>query len=768
VSVGGSILGNDVKRVEDPRFITGQGRFLDDLQVDGVLHLKSVRSVVPHGTLNGVDRSAAETMPGVVAVLTAEDIDVPPIHTPRGLDPATSRPRLATGRVRFVGEVIAVVVAETAQQAADAADMVWPDIDPLPGVAHMDAALAPDAPVLYPSVGSNIVDTGGDDHDADLFAGADRVVGHRFYNQRVAAVPLEGSGILVEPHDDGTYTVHAGTQLVWSQRNNLSRALGIDRDAVRAIQPDTGGGFGAKFYSYPEHVLAALAARLTGRPVKWVETRTENLLAMTQGRAMYQDVELGVRDDGTFTALRVKIDAHVGAYPSFGNALPGWVRWMAGGTYKIPRIEVSWRNVVTNTMAIHAYRGAGRPEATALLERIVDMAAAELDMDPAEIRRRNYIQPEDFPYDTPTGVTYDTGDYAAALERALDTAGYGDLRDEQRRRREAGGRHQLGVGISSYVEITAPEGPMEFAGVEVQPDGAIVARVGVASLGQGHETSFAQIVGGLLNVPYTDVEVVLQDTARLPRGAGNGGSRSLQLGGSAVFEASEVLIHKAKSIVAYINEAGVDDIVVFANGTVGVAGVPDTGMSWAEIATIADDPDELPFDMAPGLAAETTFDQGAATFPFGSHVSVVEVDTVTGDVEVLRHVAVDDAGNILNPRLLDGQVHGGIAQGLGQALYEEVRHDEDANPLTGTLVSYLIPLAANMPSFEVSHTVTPTPHNPLGVKGIGEAATIGSTPAIQNAVIDAVRHLGVDHIDMPLTPHRVWQALQGNGAAISS
>ena len=761
MSVGGSILGNDVKRVEDPRFITGRGRYLDDIVVDGMLHLVSVRSVVPHGVLNGVDTSMAESMPGVVAVFTAADIDAPLIRTPRGLDPSTSRPRLATDRVRFVGEVIAVVVAETAVQAADAAAMVWPDIDPLPAVAHMDAALADDAPILYPDVGSNIVATGGDEHGPDLFADADRIVRRRFYNQRVAAVPLEGSGILVEPHGDDTYTVHAGTQLVWTQRANIARALGVDREAVRVIQPDAGGGFGAKFYSYPEHVLAALAARHTGRPVKWVERRSENLLGMTQGRAMYQDVELGVRNDGTITALRARIDAHLGAYPSFGNELPGWVRWMASGTYRIPQIEVSWRNVVTNTMAIHAYRGAGRPEATAMLERIVDCAAAELDIDPAEFRRRNLLQPDDFPYATPTGVTYDTGDYPGALERALELAGYDRLREEQVQRRTARDRVQLGIGISSYVEITAPEGALEFAGVEVGTDGIVTARVGVASLGQGHETSFAQIVGGLLNIPYTDVRVVMQDTAQLPRGAGNGGSRSLQLGGSAVYRAGESVIDKARSIVAFVREAGVEDVVVFPNGTVGVAGVPDSGLTWAEIATIADDPDELPFDMAPGLAAETTFDQGAATFPFGCHVSVVEVDTVTGDVTVLRHIAVDDAGNILNPRMLDGQVHGGIAQGLGQALFEEVQHDADANPLSASLVSYLVPLAPNMPSFELAHTVTPTPLNPLGVKGIGEAATIGSTPAIQNAVIDAVRHLGVDHIDMPLTPHRVWSAIRG-------
>ncbi len=762
MTVGGSILGNDVKRVEDPRFITGRGRYLDDIVVDGMLHLVSVRSVVPHGVLNDVDTSMAASMPGVVAVLTAADIDVPLIRTPRGLHPSTSRPRLATDRVRFVGEVIAVVVAESAVAAADAAAMVWPDIDPLPAVAHMDAALAEDAPLLYPEVGSNVVGTGGDDHDPSLFEDADRVVRRRFYNQRVAAVPLEGSGILVEPHGDDTYTVHAGTQLVWTQRANIARALGVERDAIRVIQPDAGGGFGAKFYSYPEHVLAAVAARQTGRPVKWVESRTENLLGMTQGRAMYQDVELGLKDDGTITGLRARIDAHVGAYPTFGHELPGWVRWMASGTYRIPRIEVSWRSVVTNTMAIHAYRGAGRPEATAMLERIVDCAAAELDMDPAELRRRNLIQPEDFPYSTPTGMTYDTGDYPAALDKALEMAGYDELRIQQEERRRRGDRLQLGLGISSYVEITAPEAPLEFAGIEVAKDGTVEARVGVASLGQGHETSFAQILGGLLHVDVADVRVVMQDTGRLPRGAGNGGSRSLQLGGSAVFRAGEAVVDKAKAIVAYVREASVEDVVVFPNGTVGIAGVPDSGMTWAQIATLADDPDELPFDMAPGLAAETTFDQGASTFPFGCHLSVVEVDTTTGDVTVLRHIAVDDAGNILNPRMLDGQVHGGIAQGLGQALFEEVLHDDDANPLSGSLVSYLLPLAPNMPSFELAHTVTPTPLNPLGVKGIGEAATIGSTPAIQNAVVDAVRHLGVDHIDMPLTPHRVWRAIHAS------
>jgi carbon-monoxide dehydrogenase large subunit len=410
-------------------------------------------------------------------------------------------------------------------------------------------------------------------------------------------------------------------------------------------------------------------------------------------------------------------------------------------------------------MSVHAYRGAGRPEATALLERIMDMLGVELDMDPAELRRRNFYRPDEFPVTTPVDAVYDTGDYEAALDAALDLAGYDDLREEQERRRARGDRVQLGIGLSSYVEVTAADDEGEWAAADFDDAGTLTLRVGTAATGQGHETAFAQIAAEQFRIPLSDIEVVFGDTDRIARGAGTGGSRSLQIGGTALYQAGEAVVAKARTIVAHLLEASPADVVVMDGGRMGIAGVPDTALTWAQLASLARDPSRIPDGMDPGLGAETLFDQGAASYPFGTHVSVVDVDVETGDVTVVRHVAVDDAGEILNRLLLDGQVHGGIAQGIGQARYEEMRYDENGTPLTGNLVTYLLPFAPNLPAFEVAHTVTPTHLNPLGVKGIGEAATIGSTVAVQNAVIDAVRPFGVHHIDMPLTADRVWHAI---------
>ena len=485
---------------------------------------------------------------------------------------------------------------------------------------------------------------------------------------------------------------------------------------------------------------------------------------MSHGRGQIQHVDMGLKRDGTIVAVRARIVCDAGAYPQIGAFLPFLTRMMGQGVYDIPKVEVYSASAATNTTPTAAYRGAGRPEATAFLERIVDMAALELDLDPAEIRRKNFIPPERFPLSTVTGANYDVGEYAKSLDEALRIAGYDDLRAEQRERRERGDTKLLGIGLCTYVEVTAGGLFQEFGGVEVQSDGTVVATVGTSAHGQGHETAFAMIVAELLGVAMDDVRVVQSDTALVPRGSGTMGSRSLQTAGSAVHNASVEVLEKAKRLAAHLLEASPDDIVLHDRGTLGVAGVPASALSWGELAMAATDPARRPDDWPTGpegaLMAAVDFNQGEATFPFGAHVAVVEVDTETGTAELIRHVAVDDCGRILNPLLVRGQQHGGIAQGVAQALYEGMVYDDEGNPLTANLMDYAMPSAAELPSFEASNTETPTPLNPLGAKGIGESGTIGSTPAVQNAVIDALSHLGITHIDMPLAAERVWRAIQ--------
>jgi carbon-monoxide dehydrogenase large subunit len=507
-------------------------------------------------------------------------------------------------------------------------------------------------------------------------------------------------------------------------------------------------------------VVAALARRL-GRPVRQVDGRSETMLAMTHGRAQVQDVEVAATRDGRITGLRALLVADGGAYPGEATAMPSSTRFMASGVYRIPRIEVAWRCVATNTAPVAAYRGAGRPEATAMVERAVDLLAARLRLDPAELRRRNLIPARAMPYTTATGARYDSGDYAAAMDRVLEAAGYDQLRAEQAGRRERGEVRQLGIGLSVYVEVTGFGS--EYGEVVVEPGGRVTARTGVSPHGQGHETAFAQLVAATLGVGPGQVTVVHSDTAAVPRGEGTMGSRSLQVGGSAVAEAAGQVLDKARALAAHLLEAPVEDVAVFPGEGLGVAGAPETALAWAELSVAAADPSRRPPGMDAGLQAAVDFELERSTFPFGAHLAVCEVDTQTGLVRLLRHLAVDDSGRILNPVLAEGQVHGGIAQGIAQALFEEVGYDEDGNCLNGNLSVYAMPAAADLPAFETLRTQTPTPLNPLGAKGIGESGTIGATPAVQNAVVDALAHLGVTHIDMPLTPERVWRAIAAAG-----
>ena len=750
-----------MKRVEDPRFITGTGTFLGDIHVDGALWMVLVRSMVPHGEVRDIDTAAARDMPGVVRVYLAADLDMEPmpIGAP-GLEEVTRRPGIASDRVRFAGDIVAVVVAESERAARDAADLVWADIEPLPTVATPRYGAESDAPLLFPELGTNVIYDRGEVID-DVLGDAEIVVEFSVANQRVAAVPLETSGALAVPRDDGGLNVWLGAQSARAHQRGLATVLGLDPSMIHVKVPDVGGGFGAKIALYPEQAICGAIALDLGRSVRWQETRAENMLAMCHGRAQTTEVRVGATRDGSITGLSLQVTQDAGAYPQFGAYLPVFTKRMAVGPYVIPRVEFRWKSVVTNTTPVHAYRGAGRPEATMALERAIDQIAAELAMDPADVRRRNFIPKDAFPYVTVLGERYDSGDYEVTLDLALDMARYTGVRTEQERRRRAGDRLQLGIGISSYVEITAGAGREDWGAVEVNSDGTATVYSAGISQGHSHETTFPQIVSELLKIPIDKIRFIQGDTDTIAHGGGTMGSRSLQIAGSAIHGAGERILHKARAVFAFHAEAPIDDVIQFEDGRVGVVGDPASAMTLAEIAFVASEPSNLPVDMEPGLREEQMWLQEEATFPFGTHLSVVEVDTETGELRVLKHVACDDAGIILNRMVVDGQVHGGVAQGIGQALLEQVLYD-DAYPLTANLASYPIASALSIPSIDVDHTETPTPQNPLGAKGIGEAGTIGSTPAIVNAVIDALAPFGIRHLDMPLTPAKVWAAMQAS------
>jgi aerobic carbon-monoxide dehydrogenase large subunit len=753
-------LGDAVRRVEDPAMVTGSARYTDDLAIPGALHAVFVRSVVAHARITGIDTGQAAGMPGVVAVLTAADLDLPPLRPDMG--PAElGRPPLAREVVRFLGEAVAVVVAATREQALDAAELVAADYEPLPVVTDPAAAVEPDAPVLFPEHGSNVAVEAPWNGDPTKIDEADVVLRARLVNQRVVPAPMEPNTAVAAPDEQsGGITLWLPTQAPFFAKAAVCGALGLEPQQLRVVAPAVGGAFGARIGTYPEQVAVVALARRLGRPVRYVESRSETMLAMSHGRAQVQDVELGATSEGLITDLNLRIIADGGAYPGDAALMPTMTVQMLCGPYRIQRVEGRARTVATNTSPVGAYRGAGRPEATWLLERMIDLLAERLDLDPAEVRRRNLLPAEAFPYDTAAGARYDSGDYVAALDRALELAGYQGLRAEQAERRRRGDRLQLGIGLSTYVEVTGFGA--EIGGVRIEPDGSVTVITGTSPHGQGHETSWAQLAAATLGVELGQVRVVHSDTAMVPSGAGTMGSRSLQIGGTAVFQASGQVLAKGRALAAHLLEARVEDVVVHPGHGLGVAGAPATALSWATLAEAVGDPARRPpgMDSGDGLAAEVTFEQAGSTYPFGAHVAVVEVDVETGLVRLVRHVAVDDSGRLLNPLLAEGQVHGGIAQGAAQALFEEVRYDADGNNLTGTLATYAMPSAAELPSFETAHMETPSPLNPLGAKGIGESGAIGSTPAVHNAVVDALRPYGVSDIDMPATPERVWRAIE--------
>lgn len=755
----GSLLGTEVRRVEDPELITGASTYVDDLRIPGTLHAVFVRSPLAHAEIASLDVAEAAAAPGVVAVLTAEDLGTDALPQFAKASDDVERAVLAHGRVRFVGDPVALVVAETRAQAVDAAELVDVDYDALPAVAGIEAALAPDAPRVHDDAPGNLGRTRAEG-DGSALAGAATVVRLRMENNRLATAPIEGHAVLALPgaHEGhaADLTVWIGTQQPHGARKQIATATGLEPERVRVVAPHVGGGFGGKAGASPDHLAVIRAARHLDRPIAWSETRSEAMLSM-QGRGQVQWAELGLDAEGRFTGLRATVLGHAGAYAGFaGGFAAGPTYLMSTGCYRIPAVDWSGAAVIDNTSPVGAFRGAGRPEAAAMIERLVDHAAAETGIAPEELRRRNFVT--DFPHETPTGATYDTGDYDRALTEALRIAGIEDLRAEQAARRERGDVLQLGIGISAYVEITG-FGGSEVGSVEVHPDGSATLSSGTSAHGQGHATTFSMIVSERLGIPLERLTYVQSDTARVRSGGGTGGSRSVQLGGSAVKAAADALHDRAREIAATMLEVDPGDVVVDGDGF-GVAGVPGVRVDWPALAAHA-------HEVHGGLEVTLDERQEGATFPFGAHVSVVEVDTETGRVRPLRHIAVDDCGRVLNPLLVAGQQHGGLAQGISQALWEQFVHDEDGIPMTSTFADYAMPTAADLVAFEASTIETPTPLNALGAKGIGESATVGSTPAVQNAVVDALRHLGVRHVDLPCTPHRVHAAILAASRGVS-
>jgi aerobic carbon-monoxide dehydrogenase large subunit len=743
-----------VRRREDPRFLRGLGQYVDDLPLEGALHVNFVRSPWAHAKVTGIDASAARELPGV-QVFTAADVELTVNPQPPflGIPEGMFRPFLASNTVRFVGDIVAVVLSESREGAVDAAELVDVDYDPLPVVTEITEA-ARDEVVLFPEVGTNTC--GYRPLEAtDVFDSCEVTTSGTVISPRLAACPLEPRATAAQADDDGRVTVWLSTQTPHQDKMGLSMLLGLEQDQVRVVAPDVGGGFGGKGLGV-EDVLIAYLARKTGRPLRWTETRSENLVAMHHGRAQRIDFEIGGKRDGTVEALRWHILQDAGAYPGLGAFLPNLTAMMASGVYAIPTIEIEVRAVVTNTTQTGPVRGAGRPEATQALERAMDMFAAELSMDPAEVRRKNFIPKDAFPYQTASGAHYDIGDYERALDLALEKAGYAQLRAEQASRRQNGTHRQLGIGLCVYVEITNGISETEFGSVEITGDGEAVIKTGSLSQGQGHETTFAMIASERLGIPIEKITVLKGDTDVVARGTGTYGSKSTQIGGVAAGQASEEVVEIAKRLAAEELEANAEDMVLDVDaGRFHVTGSPQAGLTWGDLAGKLEREDRLQ-----ELRAEVDFTAPQPTFPFGAHIAVVEVDVETGSVHLQRMIAVDDAGKIINPLVAEGQVHGGVAAGIAQAMFEELTYDEDGNPQNANLVTYMFPASTELPLFELVEMETLTPVNPLGVKGIGESGTIGSTPAVHNAVIDALSPYGVRHVDMPVNGETVWRALQ--------
>ncbi len=757
-----SMIGASVKRKEDPSLIIGSGKYVGDVKLPGMGQVAFLRSPYAHARILSIDTSAAEARDGVLAVVTGDDMrdqweTVPVAGGDHALE-HYSHFALSVERVRHVGEVVAAVIASSAEIAEDALDDIEVDWEELPAAADLLSAYSGDAPPVFESMDSNIVDEGEkktDDID-QVFADAPHVISQRMLNQRLAGVPMEVRAVAAAPDAvTGGLTLWTSTQIPHGVRTALAGVLRLPESTLRVIAPNVGGGFGVKNQLYPEEIAVAKLAQIHNMPLKWAGTRVEHFISTTHGRSQIADIEVAFNGDGRILGLRMHVIGELGAYPPFYD-IAHLTGLMATGNYDIQSVHFKASNVFTNTVAVAAYRGAGRPEAIYYVERAIEMIADELGMDAADVRRRNYIKPEQFPYKTPTGSTYDTGDYEANLDAALETASYAALRAEQAERRANGSVTLLGIGLATYVEMCG-FGPYESGLVRVEPSGTVTVYTGTSPHGQGLQTTFAQMVADEIGADYEDIVVRHGDTGSQPVGVGTFGSRSLAIGGSAIVRASEKVRQKAIRIAAHMLEASPGDIE-FAAGEYRVKGVPSRSLGLSEIAARAYS-DNLPDDIDTGLEATDFFRPPDFIYPFGTHVAVVEVEKDTGVISLREYYSVDDCGPRISPLLVEGQIHGGLAQGIGQALLEQVLFDDQGQLLTGTMMDYAMPRADDFPSFTIAKTVTETTLNPLGAKGIGEAATIGSTPAVVNAVVDALEPYGLRHLDMPLTPHRIWEAI---------
>jgi carbon-monoxide dehydrogenase large subunit len=766
------MVGAKVKRREDPRLVRGLAHYVDDINLPNTLHVSILRSPYAHARITTLETDAALKHPGVVAVVTGPDLrDQVGLVPVASQNPSLRVPKhhvLAVEKVCYVGEAVAAVVAEDRYTARDALDLIRVDYELLPAVSDAEKALASGAPVIHSEWPDNVAFRWElkQGNLAHAFKEAHKVVRQRFVHQRLAPIAIEPRGVLARYlPGEKELTVWSSTQIPHLLKTQLSLMLNLPENRVRVIAPEVGGGFGSKLNVYREEALIGYLALKLNRPVKWIEGRRENIQTTIHGRGQIGEAEVAVKKDGTLLGLQYKVIADIGAYHQLLTpGIPPLTGLMLSGCYKIPAIGMEVTGVFTNKIATDAYRGAGRPEATYVVERMMDRVAQELGIDRVEFRKKNFPRPKDFPFKTATGLVYDSGNYQAALDKALKLAGYEKLRGEQNKLRRQG--RYLGIGLSTYVEICAmgpsaamPAGGWEYGAVKVEPTGKVTVLTGVSPHGQGQETSFAQIVADELGVDIDDITVVHGDTSAVPSGIGTFGSRATAVGGTAVYQAAEKVKEKAREIAAHLLEADPEDLT-FSDGRFSVKGVPKKGLTIQQIALEAYMARRLPKKMEPGLSATSVFEPSNFTFPFGTHICVVEVEPQTGKVEIKKYVAVDDCGKVINPLLVDGQIQGGIAQGLGQALFEEVLYDENGQLLTSSLMDYPLPRALDLPRLELSRTETPTPVNPLGIKGVGEAGTIGSTPAIVNAVVDALAPFGVTDIDMPLKPEKIWQLCQ--------
>lgn len=777
-------IGSAVKRVEDKRFLTGKGQYTDDIVLPNMTYAHIIRSPHAHAIIKSIDASAALAMPGVVAVFTGKDmVDDGIASIPNGWaigDDQNEPPHypLAPDKARHVGDGVAVLIAEDKATAVDAAEKVVIDYEVLPSVTASDKALEAGAPQVHDDAPNNtsfVWELGDKDATDGAFAEAHHVTRLEFINQRVVANAVEPRAAI------GDYNPYRDELTLYtsSQNPHLIRLLmcafvmGLPEHKVRVVSPDVGGGFGSKIFHYPEEVICAWTTRKIGRPVKWTATRSESFQTDAHGRDHISEAEMAFDANGKMLGLRVKTLANLGAYLStFSCAVPTYLYGtLLAGQYTTPNIYVNVTGVLTHTTPVDAYRGAGRPEATYLVERLVDLAAFEMGMDPADLRKLNFIPPDAFPYDTPVALQYDSGNYERAMNKALDMIDYKSLREDQKKAREEG--KLIGIGFSAFIEacgiapskvvglLGARAGLYESASVRVHPTGKVEVYTGSHSHGQGHETTFAQIVATELGIDLGDVEIVHGDTGKIPFGMGTYGSRSLAVGGSAIVKALDKVKAKARKIAAHKLEAAEDDLD-FSDGKFTVKGT-DQSVAFGDIALTAYVPHDYPEGVEPGLEENGFYDPVNFTYPFGAHISVVEIDPDTGQVDLLRYVCVDDVGNVINPMIVDGQMHGGIAQGIGQALYEGAHYDDNGQLITGSFMDYNFPKADSLINFETDRTVTPCPHNPLGVKGAGEAGAIAATACVANAVMDALYHKGIRDIPMPLTPEKVWNALHANG-----